>query len=136
MDLSLAAWPYGGGAEQQMDLSLMHPYAGQYKLMERLMGMPQVKAKYVVILRELAAGCFAKEQLLKDLDAIAKTIAAPLKRNAQARAAGRHNGAGFDPPPGMGHAPERSADVHREAHRVGGGDLAGQHEGYTPGGGF
>ncbi len=88
LDLALAGWTFGGMPEQQMDLSLNHPHAGDNKLIDRLLAIPEVKAKYQGLLREFAAGCFSKERLIQDVEAIeeitrpriAKEVAASVRR--------------------------------------------------------
>jgi spore coat protein H len=70
LDLSMGMWPMAGPPEQQMDLSINHPHMGQNKLIDRLLAMPEVQTNYQKLLKELAANCFSKEKLLKDVEAI------------------------------------------------------------------
>src|SRR5262249_50082018 len=103
LDLSLGGFPMMGSPDQQMDLSLTHPYPGANKLIERLLAVDEVSAKYQKILRELAAGCFAKERLLKDVEAIEKTVKEIRDQEAKASAARKETAAGFGfVPPGGG----------------------------------
>lgn len=46
LDLSFAGFPMGGSSEQQIDLSIDHPYTGTNKLIERLLAMESVKKTY------------------------------------------------------------------------------------------
>src|SRR5206468_2025856 len=101
LDLSLGTWPLGGTSEQQRDLSVMHPHGRENKLIDRLLAMKDVNAKYRKVLEELAAGCFTKERLLKDLDAVEKMAKEPLAREAKAAQARKEGGGGFGAPAGM-----------------------------------
>ncbi len=103
MDLSFAGFPFAGGPDQQLDLSVTHPYAGQNKLLDRLFAIKPVSEQYQKILKELTATCFSKETLLKDVDAIEKAtkeIIAKEKKATEARKEG--GGFGFGPPGGPG----------------------------------
>src|SRR5262249_6085894 len=57
LDLSLAGFPMAS-ADSQTDLSLMHPYPGQNRLIERLLAIKEVNEQYQKILKELSEGCF------------------------------------------------------------------------------
>jgi spore coat protein H len=95
LDLSLAAWPMGGMPEQQMDLSLMHPHAGQHRLIERLLSCPAIRERYKTILKELASGAFAKERLLQNIEIIERTTRTSLEKEAIAINARRETTSGF-----------------------------------------
>ncbi len=100
MDLSLAGFPMAGGPDQQSDLSLSHPFAGENKLFDRLMAIKDINARYQKILKELAETCFAKERLLKDVEAIEKVVKEPLAKERKAtEARNEMGGFGFGPPP-------------------------------------
>src|SRR5262249_40715210 len=92
LDLSMGGFPMMASAEQQSDLSLTHPYGGDNKLADRLLAMPEVKEKYQKLLKELAATAFTKEKVLKDLEAIEKTVKEPLAREKQAAEARKEGG--------------------------------------------
>ncbi len=82
-----------GFADQNMNLSLTHPYGGTHRLTERLLTVPETAAKYQQILEELAAGPFAKDRFLKDLQALEKGTKELLERDAKT-AADRKEGTG------------------------------------------
>ena len=139
MDLSFAGFPMAAAAEQQMDLSLTHPHAGANKLIDRLLAVPEVRAKYLALVKELAAGCFAKEQLLKDIDAVeqaTKDVRADEAKAAEARKEGA-GGFGFGPPGGgpFGRAPDLRTFVAKRTESIAA-QLAGTRPGKVPGGGF
>jgi hypothetical protein len=103
LDLSFGNFPMAGTAQQQEELSLIHPHMGDNKLIDRLLAMPEVKEKYEKILKELSTTIFTREKLLKDIDAIEKVTKLPLareKKAAEARNEGK-GGVGFGPPGGM-----------------------------------
>jgi hypothetical protein len=103
LDLSFAGFPFMASPEQQLDLSLTHPYGGENKLVERLLAIQQVSAQYQKIVKELTASAFAKERLLKNLEAIDKVTREPIERETKAAAARKEGqgGFGFGPPGGM-----------------------------------
>ncbi len=102
LDLSLAGFPMMGTPEQQLDLSLTHPYFGENKLIDRLMAMKDVNEQYQKLLKELSATCFAKEKLLKDVDAVERTIQDLLVKEKKATEARKEpTGGGFGGPGGM-----------------------------------
>jgi spore coat protein H len=74
LDLAWGAWPMGGSPEQQADLSLLHPYAGQNRLIERLLKIPEHRAAYLARIRELAAGPFSLARLSAKLDAVRAAV--------------------------------------------------------------
>ncbi len=103
LDLSLAGFPMAGGPDQQVNLSLGHPYVGENRLIERLLAVKEINDRYQKVLKELSATCFAKERLLKDLDDVEKVtngLLAQEKKAAEARKEGA-GGFGFGPPGGM-----------------------------------
>jgi spore coat protein H len=99
LDLSFGSFFMFGSSDQQADLSLNHPYAGENKLTERLLAMNGGSEKYQKILKELAGSCFTKERLLKDIDAIDKVTKDLLVREKKAvEARKEQTGFGFGPP--------------------------------------
>ena len=112
MDLSLAGFPMGGTTEQQMDLSLAHPYAGQNKLVDRLLAIHAVNEKYQAVLKDLAAGAFSKERLLADTE-VMETATKEFKAKDAKAAADRKEGgggmSGFGPPGGRCSADRRTS---------------------------
>lgn len=135
LDLSLAAWPAVGTPELQMDLSLMHPHAGENKLIDRLLAIKEVNVQYRTLLAELAAGCFAKDRLLKDVEAVERTTKDLVAKDAKAAAA-RKEGGGFGPPGGFGRpAPDLRTFIEKRTESVAA-QLAGRRTGYVPVFGF
>jgi spore coat protein H len=134
MDLSLAGFPMGGSPDQQMDLSLMHPYAGQNKLIDRLLAIPAVNEQYRKILKDLAATVFSKEKLLADIETIEKATGAVREKEAKAAANRKENagGFGFGPGGGMfGRSPDLKTFVEKRTASITA-QLSGESKGYTP----
>jgi spore coat protein H len=136
LDLSLGTWPMGGTPEQQMDLSVMHPHAGPNRLIDRLLAIKGVREKYRKVLKGLAATCFAKERLLKELDAVEKVAKGPLAREAKAAQAREEGGGGFGPPRGMFGRPVPLKTFFEKRTESVAAQLAGKRKGYVPAAGF
>lgn len=121
-----------GNANQNMDLSLTHPYAGTHRLTERLLATPEISAAYQKLLKDLVAGPFAKERFLKELDALEKVVKEPREREAKAAANRREGGGGFGPPGGMfGVPPELAAFIKTRTESVTA-QLDGKSKGFIP----
>ncbi len=100
LDRAFANFPILGSNAQQMNLSLIRPYAGPHRLTERVLAMPGAGERYQKLLKELSAIAFDKERLLKQLTLAEAAVKEPLKRDQKAAAA-RKDGAGGFGPPGM-----------------------------------
>ncbi len=136
LDLSFAGFPMMGSPDQQTDLSLTRPYAGEHKLADRLFAMKEVSERYEKIVRELAATCFAKEKLLADIDALdkaTKEIVAREKRATEARKEGA--GFGFGPGGMFARTPDVRTFVAKRTESVAS-QLAGKSKGFVPTTGF
>ena len=134
LDLAMAAWPMGGPPDKQMDLSLLHPHVGEHRLIDRLLAMPEVKERYLGVIKELAVTSFSKHELLRGIDAIEQTTQAPIAQEAEAMAARNEGRGGFRlgrPGGGMG-APDPRTFVEKRTESVAA-QLAGRSKGYTPG---
>lgn len=133
LDLSLATWPAAGTPEQQVELSLMHPHSGQNKLIDRLLAMKEVKAKYRKVLEEMVKASFVKEKLLKDVDAVEKLVKEPIARETKAVAARREGGGGLGMfgggTFGATMTPRRFYEKRAESVAA---QLAGKSEGFVP----
>jgi spore coat protein CotH len=138
VDLSLGTWPMGGTPEQQVNLSLMHPHRGQNRLIDRLLAMKEVNAKYRKLLEELTKTCFNRERLLKDLDAIETVTKEPLAREVKVVRARKEGagGFGFGAPGGVfGRSLPPRRFIERRTELVAA-QLAGKNKGYVPPAGF
>lgn len=111
LDLSLATWPAAGTPEQLVDLSLLHPHAGDNRLIDRLLSLPRNKQRYLALIREQLAEVFTRKQLEARLESIEKQVAEPLAR-------------------------EQAAVESRNEPRRPGGDGFGGRGGFGAGGGF
>jgi len=132
LDLSLAGFPMGANPDQQLDLSVTQPYAGEHKLIERLLAVQDVKARYHQILNELTATCFSKEQLLKDIEAIETATKELRGRETKAVAARKEGASGFGPGGGggRGQSPDLRTFVEKRTESVAA-QLAGKSKGYV-----
>jgi spore coat protein H len=129
LDLSLAAWPMGGMPEQQMDLSLMHPHAGQHKLIDRLLALPTVRERYKAILRELAGDAFAKARLLDNIDIIERTTKSSLVKEAIAIKARQESVGGLSSIAARAPLPRLFVERRVESIQA---QLSGARQGYIP----
>jgi hypothetical protein len=113
LDLAFGAWPMGGSPEQQADLSLLHPYGGENPLIQRVLGVPEYRAAYLALVKELVHGPFSVPHLNAQLDASQPVIRAavteegPVALAAFDRATGTstevmHSGGGASGQPGDG----------------------------------
>ncbi len=136
LDLSLAGMPMSGSAEQQMDLSMTHPYPGQHKLTDRLMATKEISEQYQKLLKELAGNAFAKERLLADVDAIEGVTKDRLAREKKAIEGRKETGAGgFGAGMFGGSGPTLRTFVEKRTASVTA-QLAGEKKGFVPSGGF
>jgi putative membrane-bound dehydrogenase-like protein len=136
LELSFANFGFMGTAEQQMDLSLNHPYPNDNKLVDRLLAIKDVQAKYQKLVKELTTTVFTKDRLLKEIEAVEKTTKEPLAREAKAVAARKDPPPGFGPPGGKAAAvPELRTFVEKRLVSVTA-QLDGKSKGYLPTFGF
>jgi spore coat protein H len=134
LDLSLAGFPMAGSTDQQLDLSIMHPYPGQNKLLDRLLAIREINEKYRKVLKELSTTCFSKERLLKDVEALEQAIKEPLARDKKAAEARKEGGrVGFGP--GFGRSLDTRTFVDKRTASVVA-QLEGKSKGYVPSMGF
>lgn len=136
LDLSLAAWPFGGPPERQVGLSLMRPYTGSNRLIERLLADEAVKKRYRETLQRMADGPFAKGKLLAALGPLEKAVKGPIQREKKAVAARKEGGGGgFGPMPagGFGASMPPRLFVEKRTESVAA-QLAGKSEGVVVGG--
>lgn len=133
LDLSLATWPAAGMPEQQVELSINHPHAGQNKLLDRLFAIKEFKERYLAILKEMTETSFTKKKLLASLEEIEKTLKEPMAREAKAVAARKEGrGGGFGMFGGQfGHSmpPRKFIDKRMESVEA---QLAGKTRGFEP----
>lgn len=137
LDLAFANFPMMGSREEQMDLSLTHPFSGENELFDRLMEIESVSALYRKVLEELATR-LTKEWLLAQVDTIEKTTKSALEKEKQAREARGESEPGFSfnlgggrqgPPPDLRTFVEkRTASIARQ--------LAEESDGFQPRGMF
>lgn len=138
LDRAFANFFIFGTHEQQMDLSLKHPYAGSHRLTERLLAIPEVNARYELLLKQLADEGLDEQRLLGEVESLAHFTQDYIDRE---QAAAKARGEGSDRPRGFGPSimaaapPELATFVVKRTASLDA-QLAGASEGYVPQGGF
>jgi spore coat protein H len=136
LDLSLATWPAAGAPEQQVELSINHPHAGQNKLIDRLFAIKEHKERYLAIIKDLTSTSFTKTKLLESLGEIEKALKEPMAKETKAVAARKEGRGG--PGVGMGFGggqfgqsmpPRKFIEKRTESVAA---QLAGQAKGFEP----
>jgi putative membrane-bound dehydrogenase-like protein len=127
LEFSFANFLLMGTAEQLMDLSLTRPYPGENRLVERLLAMPEVRAKYLRLLEEILATVFTKENLLGQIDAIEQATKSARDRDLRAAAARREPPV----PPAPQAPPDLRTFIERRLASVSA-QLSGARQGYVP----
>jgi spore coat protein H len=97
LDIAFGGFFLLGQADQQADLRLTHPYPGEHKLFDRMMAVPELRERYLKLVREMTSKAFNKEKLFADLEVIEQTTKDLLAREAKAASARREQ-AGFGIP--------------------------------------
>lgn len=113
LDLAFGSHPMFGPMEQQVDFSIHHPHAGEIKLIDRLLAMPEVKQAFHKELLRLNDTVFTDAALADDIAAIEKLTKDPLAKEKKA-AEGRREGGGFGFGMGFGGPP---MDVRTFVHK-------------------
>ncbi|MCI0705589.1 MAG: CotH kinase family protein [Planctomycetia bacterium] len=134
LENSLASASFVGSPEQLMDLSLTKPYPGQNRLPDRLLTNKDVSEKYQKLLKELSTTAFAKDQLLKDAEAIDKSTKEIRAKEAKAVAARKEPppSFGFGPPGGMAPQPPDLKTFAEKRTTSVAAQLAGKSKGFVP----
>lgn len=130
LDRAFANFPMLGSNTRQLDMSLQHPYAGPHRLTDRLLAIPEMQERYQKLLAELAATCFTKEKLQKELATLEAATKDLLARDLAASAARKEVITYmFGRPPALKTFVEkRTASVATQ--------IAGKSKGYIPTSGF
>jgi spore coat protein H len=128
LDRALANFSFFGSNDQQMDFSLTKLYSGNNRFLDRLMAIPEVQEKYMAILKELAAGPFTKENLLKEVERVENLTKDLVARDKAASQERKENIVSMfgNPPALKTFAEKRSESIASQ--------LAGKSKGYTPAG--
>ncbi|HEV3143442.1 MAG TPA: CotH kinase family protein, partial [Gemmataceae bacterium] len=132
LEFSLANFLLMGSADQLMDLSITHPYPGDNKLVDRLLGIKEVREKYLALIRELSEKAFNKEVLVKQIETIEDLTKGPLEKEKTSREARKEPAPAFGPPGGgLPQAPGLKTFVEKRVASVAA-QLAGKSKGYIP----
>lgn len=130
LEFSMANFLLFGTPDQLMDLSVAKPYPGENKLVDRLMAVPELKAKYLAMVKDLAAKSFTKEQLNKEIDSLASLSQEVRDKETKAVAARREPPA-FGGAPGAPQAPDLKTFVDRRLVSIDS-QLKGESKGFVP----
>src|SRR5262249_32096274 len=102
------------------------------KLVERLLAMPEVSRKYQKLLKDLCDKAFAKDRLLRDIEAIEKVTKEPLANEKKAANARKEAPAAFGPPGGAAPQPPDLETFAQKRPASVAAQLAGKSRGYGP----
>jgi len=95
LDISFAGFPAMGSIDQQANQNLLKPVFGRFKLLDRLLALPEVKEQYQKVLKEVAAAAFTKKKLLGDIGTIEKATKELLVQEKKAIDARKEKRDGF-----------------------------------------
>ena len=99
LDLAFGTFFLLGTPDHQADLSIMHPYSGEFKLVDRLFAIPDMAERYKKVVRELTTTVFTKEKLAARLTELEKATRDARAREAKASSARKEStGMGFGMP--------------------------------------
>jgi putative membrane-bound dehydrogenase-like protein len=126
LEFAFANFLLMGTPEQLMDLSVRKPYPGENKLPDRLLGIKEIHAKYLALLRDLTSQTFTKERLLQTVESVAAATKAVREKEAKAVMPGFGGPGGFGPQP-----PDLKTFAERRTAAVAA-QLADQSKGYVP----
>ena len=73
LNMSFGGFP-SGTPEQMMTLSLWHPHAGEHKLIDRLLALPEIKTAYVEQLNEISAKLMRADYLVGEIEKLKQAI--------------------------------------------------------------
>jgi putative membrane-bound dehydrogenase-like protein len=103
MEVALSGSVLSGTPDQLVNLSLTHPYAGECKLVDRLMKDVKLKEAYFQIVRDFVDTSFNVESMSVVIDLIEAESAAAREKEIKAAAERvRQSPAGFEAGPGFG----------------------------------
>jgi putative membrane-bound dehydrogenase-like protein len=134
LEFALGNFSLMGTADQQMDLSLTHPYSGENKLVDRLLAIKDVNEKYQKLLKELSEKTFTKENLLKQIEAAEKVTKEPLAKEKKAADARKEAAPRFGPPGAQAPKPPDLKTFAEKRTASVAAQLAGKSKGYVPAG--
>ncbi len=129
MNLSFGAFTWVGTAEQQMDLSIRRPYTGKHPLLDRLLAIDAMRARYEGHIRQVMETVFTVGKLHPQIDAMQRIIA------ESGRIAAEHGMAGSPttrPTVAFGIAnPDLKLFIDKRRESITA-QLAGQRDGHSP----
>ena len=85
LDHSFGEFPMIGTAEGRINLSLVHPYVGKNKFLERMLAFEQFKTLYLNYHRRFLDTVYKPEKIHQQLDRIAGVIRPALKEESDAK---------------------------------------------------
>ena len=72
--MAFGGFPMAGTSWQQMELSLLHPHAGEHKLIDRVLALKDVKKLWLNEAKQLLDAVFTVEKLNARIDVLGKAI--------------------------------------------------------------
>jgi hypothetical protein len=133
LDLSFGGFFLMGQPDQQAETSLTHPFPGEHKLVDRVLGVKEFGDRYQKILKELASTCFSRERLLTNLETLEKATKEPFAREAKAVSGRKENTNFFGPPGAFGSSTTLRSFIEKRTVAVTA-QLEGKSKGTIPGG--
>jgi spore coat protein H len=85
LDHSFGEFPMIGSAEGRINLSLVHPYVGKNKFLERMLAFEKFKSLYLDYHRQFLNTVYKPEKVHQQLDQIAGVIRPVLKEESEAK---------------------------------------------------
>lgn len=85
LDHSFGDFPMIGSAEGRINLSLVHPYVGKNKFLERMLAFEKFKSLYLGYHRQFLDTVYQPEKLHRQLDQIAGLVRPTVKDESEAR---------------------------------------------------
>jgi spore coat protein H len=73
LNMSFGGFP-SGTTEQMLTLSLLHPHAGEHKLIDRLLAVPEIKTAYLGQLKEISAKIMRADYLNDEIEKLKQAI--------------------------------------------------------------
>ncbi len=74
LNMAFGGFPMAGTSWQQMELSLLHPHAGEHKLIDRVLDLEGVKKIWLEEARQLLETVYRAEKINARIDALSKAI--------------------------------------------------------------
>lgn len=74
LNMAFGGFPMAGSSAQQMELSLLHPHAGEHKLIDRVLALKDMKKLWLSEAKQLLDTVFIAEKLNARIDVLSKAL--------------------------------------------------------------